>query len=105
MKNPNKKDDIYLSVIVPVYNEQNRISSTLEHIFEYLKNKDFSSEIIIVDDGSHDDTLNVILDVSKKNNFPVVILKNDKNRGKGFTIKKGVLKSSGKFILFSDGSP
>ena len=49
-----------LSVIIPVYNEEKRVSKTLEAVFQYLKAKKIKAEILIVDDGSRDETLKVV---------------------------------------------
>ena len=100
--NKNTRDEIYLTVILPAYNEENRIKTTLEHIFDYIRGKDFKVEVIVVDDGSSDYTYEVVEEISKSNDFPIKTFGNDKNMGKGFTVKKGVLQSNGRFILFSD---
>jgi len=96
-----KDKDIFLSVVIPAYNEENRIPETLCLIDRYLKDKGFSYEIIVVDDGSKDNTVEVVGGFSKTNNR-IKLLKNKVNRGKGFTVKKGVLESRGEYVLFSD---
>lgn len=88
---------MFLSVIIPVYNEEKVISSTLQRIISYLKKRDFDWEIICVDDGSSDNSQPLI-----KNFSPVKILANNKNLGKGAAVKLGILAASGEWLLFLD---
>ncbi len=97
----------FLSIIIPVYNEEFRIKNTLENITNYFSDKNFKYELILVNDGSSDNTVDVIKTFKNKinnnsKNFELLILNNDKNKGKGFSVRKGVLNSKGKFVLFSD---
>lgn len=73
-----------ISVVIPAYNEQKRLPETLKSISNFLRDKKIEHEIILVDDGSTDNTV----DVAKKTLNNVKILKNKKNRGKGYSIKK-----------------
>lgn len=90
-----------LSVIIPVYNEERRIGASLEKIFLFLKSMESDFEVIIVDDGSVDDTGNILREYSKKTGF-ISVLRNDKNRGKGYSVKRGVLSSKGDIVLYTD---
>ncbi len=95
------KNDIYLSIIVPVYNEETKIQKDLDSIFSYLKNKKEKYEIIFVDDGSLDNTKNIINEY--KNSFTELkLISYFPNRGKGFAIKTGILQANGTYILFAD---
>ena len=85
-----------LSIVIPCYNEEKRIEKTLKTIIKYLKKKKFKLEIIIVDDGSKDSTIDVV----KKYN--VRIVKNPGNKGKGYSVKNGFMHSKGDYVLFSD---
>ena len=85
-----------ISIVIPCYNEEKRIEKTLDSILSYLKKKKIKYEIIIVDDGSTDKTIEIV----KK--YKVRLLKNKINRGKGYSVKKGFLNSKGKYVLFSD---
>jgi dolichyl-phosphate beta-glucosyltransferase len=90
-----------LSVVVPAYNESKNIENALLKIKEHLEkiNQDF--EIIVIDDGSKDNTIELVtkfIEICPK----VSLLINQRNRGKGYSIKRGMLKASGYFILFSD---
>jgi len=89
----------YLSIIVPIYNESNRLSNIYD-IANYLKKLKIKSELIVVDDGSSDRTLEMLNDISKKLKFRIISY--GKNRGKGFAIKTGMLSASGKYRLFTD---
>ncbi len=92
---------IPLSIIIPAYNEEERIEKTIEKIFNY-KNADIP-EIIIVDDGSKDKTYQILLNL-KERYKNLKILQNEKNEGKGSALKKGILASDDKipYILISD---
>ena len=91
-----------LSIIIPAFNEERRLPKTLEHICQYLRrHHDIGAEVLLVDDGSNDDTAKVV-DASK-NRFPQLrLLSNGQNRGKGFSVRHGMLKARGAFALFTD---
>jgi dolichyl-phosphate beta-glucosyltransferase len=92
---------MYLSVVIPAYNEALRIGNTLRVIRTYLQQQPFAAEIIVVDDGSQDGTAATVhaLDVALP---PVRVLRNDLNRGKGFSVRQGFLHADGEYLLFSD---
>lgn len=99
---------IYLSVIVPAYNEQDRLPKMLDEALQYLEtraeqNKRFTFEVIVVDDGSNDATSAVALEYSMRYGCDRVrLLRCDRNSGKGFAVRLGVLSSRGERILFAD---
>ena len=93
--------DTNLSIIIPAYNEALRVGRTLERIDEYLKGYEPFYEIIVVDDGSHDDTEKVVRKTAEKHSA-IVLLQNGMNKGKGYSVKRGVLSSRGRFVLMSD---
>jgi len=93
-----------LSVIIPAYNEEKRIGTTLTSIISYLEkfpkiNGDY--EIIVIDDGSQDNTVKEVEKFSTKNT-KIKICSNEKNSGKGYSVRKGILLGEGKYLLFSD---
>lgn len=93
--------ETYLSVIIPAYNESQRIIPTLEDVYKYLSKKDYSWEVFIVNDGSTDKTAEIVRDFCKKT--PHFKLINNKiNQGKGAVVKQGMLKAHGKWRLFMD---
>lgn len=86
-----------ISVVIPVYNEEKVIRSSLEVLENYLSKTFFDYEIIAVNDGSGDESLNIL----KSLNF-IRLLSEDKNRGKGYAVKKGILSACGDYIFFTD---
>ncbi|NOZ80397.1 MAG: glycosyltransferase family 2 protein, partial [DPANN group archaeon] len=88
-----------LSIIIPAYNEENRIGSTLRAIKEYCNRKRLNYEIIIVDDGSNDRTRTI---VEKAKDRHIRLVSYGKNRGKGFAVRFGMGKARGDLLLFSD---
>lgn len=94
-------NNITLSIIIPAYNEAERIEYTLRSLEQYFKDKDFSHEVIFVDDGSTDGTIDVIKNY--QGNFPHVrVLENEKNQGKGYAVNRGMLQARGDYRLFMD---
>ena len=90
----------FLSVVIPAYNESKRIRDSLKGIINYLEHQKYIWEIIIVNDGSSDSTADVIRNLM--DTYPVKLLTNETNRGKGFSVRKGMLNSQGEYVLFSD---
>lgn len=98
-----KDDTIFISIVIPVYNEEKRIVAFLSTVIEYLHQKDFSYELTIVDDGSTDRTV-AIAESLLKEGIPTRyrVLQLPVNAGKGAAVRKGMLKSPGKYIFFID---
>ncbi|GAB2300111.1 hypothetical protein Dimus_034150 [Dionaea muscipula] len=98
----------YLSLIVPAFNEEHRLPGALDETMNYLrqrveKEKSFSYEVVIVDDGSSDGTKRVAFEYVKKyriDNVRVILL--GRNHGKGEAIRKGMLHSRGELLLMLD---
>jgi dolichyl-phosphate beta-glucosyltransferase len=92
---------MYLSVIIPAYNEEQRLAETLRVIHAYLRRQRYQAEIIVVDDGSQDGTASI---VRAFNGClpPIYLLQNGRNRGKGFSVRQGFLRARGEYLLFSD---
>jgi dolichyl-phosphate beta-glucosyltransferase len=94
-------DGVYLSLIIPAYNEALRLRPSLEKVLAYLRSRDFTSEIIIVDDGSSDGTADVAREVLE-GHADYRLLRNEPNRGKALSVKRGLLEGRGQVLLFSD---
>lgn len=91
----------YLSVIIPVYNEEKTITDTTRKVLSYLKKQNFSFEILIMDDGSKDKSM----EIAKKEfagEPSVLIFERNENHGKGYTVREGMLKAKGNVRLFMD---
>ncbi len=99
--NQQNNDQILISIIIPVYNEEKRITFCLDEVTYYLKNKEFNFEIIVSDDGSSDGTCDIVNKFSEINRN-INLLKNGEHRGKGWAVKKGMQKAQGEFALFMD---
>jgi dolichyl-phosphate beta-glucosyltransferase len=93
--------DYDLSIIVPAYNEERRIKKTLEAINKYFIGKSMTRQIIVVDDGSSDNTAGIVQSL-RNEVYALSIVKYYPNQGKGYAIKKGIEESNGEYILFSD---
>lgn len=90
-----------LSIVIPAYNEARRLPATLASITEYLELADLSAEVIVVDDGSSDDTDDAAKSVPGKG-MPPKLIGFEGNRGKGAAVKEGMLAATGDYVLFMD---
>lgn len=91
----------YLSVIIPSYKESKRIGENLEECEKYFKDKNYEFEIVVVVDGSPDDTAEVARSyASRFKNFRVI--ENPENHGKGYVVRQGLLEAKGEIRLFFD---
>ena len=94
-------DDIFLSLIIPAFNEEKRLGTTLASMQAYLQKQDYSWEIIVVDDGSSDRTPAIA--ESYMHPVPTLrLLRNEHNRGKGYSVRRGMLQGQGKYLGFAD---
>jgi len=95
---------IELSIVIPVYNEENRVEGTLDQSVNYLKSKRIAFEILVVDDGSRDRTVAVVEAFGKKKKLgkKLRVLKHPANRGKGAAVKTGALAAKGRVVLYMD---
>ncbi len=91
-----------ISIIVPAYNEEDLILGTLDGLQDYFKTRLESYEIILVDDGSRDRTLTLIEEWQARNPAHLKVVVNEQNLGKGFSVRRGVEASRGKYLIFID---
>ena len=92
---------MHLSVIIPSYNGEKRLEATLPAVFDYLSRQSYEWEVIIVSDGSKDKTAEVAQAFAAAHAGFSVIARAE-NRGKGYTVREGMLKARGDFRLFAD---
>ncbi len=91
-----------LSIVIPAYNEERRLAPTLDKIFSYLDNvPEQSTEVIVVDDGSRDQTA-ALVEERAKSEPRLRLVRNPGNRGKGFSVRHGMEKAQGEWLLMSD---
>ncbi len=91
----------YLSLVVPAYNEENRIGQSLDRILSFFTSQSYPYEVIVVDDGSTDRTVEVVRGFAAANPR-LRVEPQPRNCGKGEAIKKGMLLAGGAFLFFSD---
>lgn len=92
----------YLSIIIPAYNEEARLGRTLAATFDYLDAQGYTSEVIVVDDGSTDRTVEVAHSFNERATGRLRVLKNPGNQGKGYSVRNGMLNANGEIQLFYD---
>ncbi|MBI5045671.1 MAG: glycosyltransferase family 2 protein [Candidatus Niyogibacteria bacterium] len=92
---------MFLSVIIPAYNEERRIGKTLEKISAHLSRQTYTYEIMVVCDGSKDKTADVARGMAGRI-FNLSVIDRKENRGKGYTVREGMIASRGRIRLFTD---
>lgn len=90
---------MYLSIIIPAYNEAERIGKTLNTIIEFLSPKSYDWEILVVDDGSKDDTVKVVQEFEHSK---IRVISQPRNMGKGAAVRRGMIEATAKYRIFSD---
>lgn len=92
---------MYLSVVIPAYNEEKRIGSTLKLIDEYLRRQNYDYEILVVSDGSKDGTISLVKNLEAEIRG-LRLVDNKDNHGKGYVVRQGMLEAKGELRLFTD---
>jgi dolichyl-phosphate beta-glucosyltransferase len=93
------KDEPYLSIVIPAYNEAERIVPTIGALASHVSGLGFPWELIIADDGSTDETVKLVQELGLAN---LKLLLADQNGGKGSAVQRGILAAQGQYILFDD---
>jgi dolichyl-phosphate beta-glucosyltransferase len=92
---------VLYSIILPAFNESSRIGPSLEKALAFIREQEWNAEIIVVNDGSHDDTAYIVKDYMRS--APELrLLENPGNHGKGYSVRNGMLHACGEILLFSD---
>ena len=89
------------SIVFPAYNESERITASLDQVLKHISAERWDAEVIVVNDGSRDNTADIVRRYAAQH--PIVsLIENPGNRGKGYSVRNGVLHANGEYILFSD---
>ena len=89
------------SIVIPAYNEGARLGATLERVLAYVSQQGEETEVIVVNDGSRDNTADIVRQFAASN--PVLrLVENPGNRGKGFSVRNGILHARARVVIFSD---
>jgi dolichyl-phosphate beta-glucosyltransferase len=96
-----RRGQLELSIVVPAFNEEQRLPKSLQDIRAYVKSRSLRAEVLVVDDGSTDATAKVVED--SRAGFPELrLISNRHNHGKGFSVRQGMLEACGEIALFTD---
>lgn len=90
----------HLSIIIPAYNEEHRLAKTLEQVCTYLSGQAYSYEVLVVENGSRDRTLEIAREFAAQHPFIRAI--HEDARGKGLAVRRGMLEATGKFRFMCD---
>ena len=90
-----------LSIVIPAYNESARIEATLARVLSCVQAQEWDAEVLVVDDGSRDDTA-AIVERWMDEHARLHLIKNPGNRGKGYSVRNGLLQAAGDVVLFTD---
>ncbi len=89
------------SIVIPAYNESERITATLEKVLAHVARERWQAEVIVVNDGSRDDTVKIVQQYMAQH--PAVrLVENPGNRGKGYSVRNGMAAANGRLLLFTD---
>jgi glycosyltransferase involved in cell wall biosynthesis len=90
-----------ISIVIPAYNEELRLGPTLNRVSNFVRQQAWDAEVIVVDDGSRDRTADIVREYAQSDGV-VRLLQNPGNRGKGYSVRNGVVNARGRIILFTD---
>lgn len=93
---------MYLSIIIPAYNESTKIGNDVRMLTEFIEQNNLQAEIIVVDDGSADNTAYVAKSVEIPSDISLQVIRYEPNRGKGFAVRTGIESSKGDYVVFTD---
>lgn len=89
------------SIVIPAYNESARLGASLDNVLSYVHAQKWDAEVIVVNDGSRDNTADIVRSFAAKDPM-LKLIDNPGNRGKGYSVRNGMLQAQGRMILFSD---
>jgi len=100
-KDASSDAEICISVVIPAYNEERMIGQTVTALLEHLVCAGARYEVIVVDDGSQDETAQRVESIVRAG-WPITLLKNESNLGKGYSVRRGMLSARGRHVFFMD---
>lgn len=89
------------SIVIPAYNEGARLGATLDRVLSYVAEQNWDAEVLVVDDGSRDNTA-ALVRARAKENPALRLIENPGNHGKGYSVRNGMLNAKGEVLLFTD---
>jgi glycosyltransferase involved in cell wall biosynthesis len=89
------------SIVIPAYNESRRITAGLDQVLEFIARENWNAEVIVVNDGSRDNTADIVRAYAAKHQ-QLRLVENPGNRGKGYSVRNGMLHAKGTLLLFTD---
>lgn len=89
------------SIVIPAFNEGKRLAPTLETVLSYIRQQALDAEVIVVNDGSRDNTADIVRSFAEQHPH-LRLVENPGNRGKGYSVRNGMLQARGDVIIFSD---
>ncbi len=90
-----------ISIVIPAYNESARIGDALRRVLDCIRQRHWNAEVLVVDDGSTDDTADIVRRWAE-NNPELSLVENAGNRGKGYSVRNGLLQATGEIVMFTD---
>jgi dolichyl-phosphate beta-glucosyltransferase len=90
----------YLSIVIPVYNEEHRLPATLESIFSFLNRQEYPSEVLVVENGSQDNTYTLACSYAER--YPGLRIFQELQRGKGLAVRRGMFEAVGEYRFMCD---
>ncbi len=94
-------DELQYSIVIPAFDEQARIGATLDRVMECVEARGWAAEVLVVNDGSRDETAAIVSRAARRYGN-LRLIENTGNRGKGFSVRNGILQSRGAIVMFTD---
>jgi len=101
MNSPTTSEDLQYSIVIPAFNESARIEAALSEVTTCVETQGWAAEVLVVNDGSHDDTAAIVQKWVERKPY-LRLIENPGNRGKGYSVRNGLLQAKGKIVMFTD---